>query len=437
MDTDAVERWRRVDRLFEAVLDRPPPDRGAFLDRECAEDPGLKREIEKLLEADARASDFLDDPSPWIGRMLSAELDAASDPVGRTVSHYEILEQLGRGGMGVVFKARDIRLDRTVTLKFLRPHLVADAEARARFIQEAKAASALDHSNICTVFEIDEAEDGQLFIAMAYYGGETLKDRIARGPVPVDQGIDIAAQVAEGMARAHDAGIVHRDLKPGNVILTDQGEVKILDFGIAKLKGATDLTAEGARIGTASYMSPEQARSEAVDHRTDVWSLGCLLYELLTGTRAFGGDRDAAVVHAILNEEPTALREGHQAIPQKLEPVVRRALALGQAIREYEIAVGLDSSFTHALARIGYVYAVILEFGWSFGALLPDSLLARGFAAVDRALAVDPGTPDAWMAQAYLLTHRNPRTFDGVADAFQRAIELDPRNAETYHQYGS
>jgi serine/threonine protein kinase len=203
--------------------------------------------------------------------------------IGKTVSHYHITKQLGAGGMGIVYEAVDLKLDRPVALKFLPPELTRDSEAKARFVQEAKAASALDHPNVCTIYEINETDEGQMFIAMACYEGETLKERIAQGPVPVPDALDIIQQMGGGLAKAHEQGIVHRDIKPANIFLTSDGLVKILDFGLAKLSGQTRMTKTGTTLGTVAYMSPEQARGEETDHRTDLWCVGVLLYEMLAG----------------------------------------------------------------------------------------------------------------------------------------------------------
>ena len=189
---------------------------------------------------------------------------------GQTISHYRVLEKLGGGGMGVVYKALDTHLDRHVALKFLPPELTRDDDARVRFTREAQAASALDHPNICTVYDIDSSPDGQLFIAMAYYEGETLKKRIEHGPLPIDEALDIAAQVAQGLSKAHDDGIVHRDIKPANLMLTKDGFVKIVDFGIAKLMGVTGPTQTGTTLGTVSYMSPEQISGDDADQQSAV-----------------------------------------------------------------------------------------------------------------------------------------------------------------------
>lgn len=245
--------------------------------------------------------------------------------IGRTISHFQISEKLGGGGMGVVYKAKDIRLDRTVALKFLPSYLSNDPEANERFIAEAKAASALDHPHICTIYDIGESEEGQLFIAMAYYEGQTLKKKIAEGALLIEEAVDLAVQTAEGLTRAHEAGIVHRDIKPANVMVTDRGKVKIVDFGLAKMAGQ-HLTQEGSVLGTAAYMSPEQARGEATDHRTDVWSLGAVLYEMLTGQRPFPGDYEQAIIYSVLNVDAEPVHELRPEVSEVLSGIINRAL---------------------------------------------------------------------------------------------------------------
>ena len=257
---------------------------------------------------------------------------------GSTLGPYEIRSQLGQGGMGVVYLAQDPRLDRQVAIKVLPPDLTREATAKQRFLQEAKAASALDHPNICTIHEINETADGQLYLVMAHYAGETLKERIARGPLRLDEAIDIATQVGRGLAEAHGAGIVHRDIKPANLLITKSGVVKILDFGLAKLAGSEGVTHTGTTVGTVAYMSPEQARGEEVDHRTDIWSLGVVLVEMLTGQQPFQGDNLLAISKAIL-ESPTPTLTGEAAA---LNRVVGRALSKSVSSRYQAVDDQLD-----------------------------------------------------------------------------------------------
>ncbi|MCH7773738.1 MAG: protein kinase [Bacteroidetes bacterium] len=242
--------------------------------------------------------------------------------IGKTISHYKISEKLGGGGMGVVYKAEDTKLKRTVALKFLPPAFSLDDEAKQRFINEAQAASSFDHPNICTIHEISETDDGQLFIAMAYYQGETLKKKIEKGPIKIEEAIDIVSQVAEGLKRAHNKGIVHRDIKPANIFITNDGIAKILDFGLAKTSSEPSITKLGSTIGTVSYMSPEQTKGEEVDHRTDIWSLGVVLYQMLSGSLPFQGDYEQAIIYSILNEEPALLT----SLPAELEKILSKSL---------------------------------------------------------------------------------------------------------------
>jgi eukaryotic-like serine/threonine-protein kinase len=246
---------------------------------------------------------------------------------GRIVGHYRVLSPLGRGGMGIVSLGEDLRLGRRVALKFLPPELTQDASAKERFIQEARAASQLDHANICTIHEIDETADGQLYLAMAYYEGETLEHRIRRGPLRVEDALDVAVQVAHALVKAHQAGIIHRDIKPANLMLTSDGTVKVLDFGLAKLVDHTVMTTAGTTLGTLGYMSPEQAEGAETDARTDLWSLGVVLYEMLTGQQPFKGDTTAALLAAVHSHRPpppTALRSG---LPVEHDRTVDCALA--------------------------------------------------------------------------------------------------------------
>jgi Tol biopolymer transport system component len=246
--------------------------------------------------------------------------------IGQTISHYRIVEKLGEGGMGVVYKAEDLKLGRTVALKFPPSHLLESAEQKARFLHEAKAAALLDHPNICTVYEIDEAE-GQAFLAMACLAGETLKQKIAQRPLPLQEALDIALQIGQGLQAAHEKGIVHRDIKPANIMITPQGQAKIMDFGLAQLSDRTKLTASGMKLGTPAYMSPEQTEGKPTDRRSDIWSLGVTLYEMVSGRMPFAGELEAAVAHSILYKEPEPLTAVRSGVPVDLDRVVAKALA--------------------------------------------------------------------------------------------------------------
>ncbi|RPH62112.1 MAG: serine/threonine protein kinase, partial [Acidobacteria bacterium] len=256
---------------------------------------------------------------------MSTTLPGADPLIGRTVSQYEVLAKLGGGGMGVVYSARDTKLGRLVALKFLPTEWTHDDTAKQRFIREAQAASATDHPNICTIYNIESTSEGQLFIVMAYYEGQTLKQKIEAGALEIDDAIDVAAQVAEGLAKAHAQGIIHRDIKPGNLIVTEHG-TKILDFGLAKFSDAQQLTVAGSTLGTVAYMSPERSRGEEADARSDVWALGVVLYETLTGQLPFKGAYAEAISHAIRNDAALPLRLVRREIPSPVEKLVLRAL---------------------------------------------------------------------------------------------------------------
>ncbi len=265
---------------------------------------------------------------------------------------YKILQKLGEGGMGIVYKAKDSRLDRTVALKFLSSDLIKDKEAKKRFVQEAKAAAALEDPNICTVYEVDEAE-GQTFIAMSYIGGQSLKEMLKKGPLDIDKAKDIALQVAAGLEKAHQKGIVHRDIKPANIMINNEGRAKITDFGLAKLSWGVDLTKTSTVMGTVAYMSPEQARGEKVDHRTDIWSLGAMLYEMLSGECPFQKNQEQALIYAILNDKPAPLSILRSDVPTHIEQIIEKALAkkvserhqnIQELIQDFKISIAFPKT---------------------------------------------------------------------------------------------
>ena len=266
--------------------------------------------------------------NPAEGISVTKTLITRSDSLkkGSTLGgRYTILEELGRGGMGVVYKAEDTKLKRTVALKFLPPELTHIPEVKERFVREAQAAAALDHPNICTVYEFDEAEE-TTFISMAYIEGQSLRKKIELGPLELDEALKIAMQVAEGLQEAHKKGVVHRDIKSANIMVDERGQANIMDFGLARMTGGTLLTQEGTTMGTIAYMSPEQARGEEVDFRTDIWSLGVVLYEMFCGQLPFKGDHEQTVLYSILNKKPKPITDLHSEIPTSIEQVVNKAL---------------------------------------------------------------------------------------------------------------
>ena len=344
------ERWKRVDDLLQAALERRPAERAEFLRQACAGDEALEREVRSLVASEEAAGGFLMSPAIDVAARAAArqqdqDTDTGSSLTGQTISHYRILEKLGAGGMGVVWKARDTRLDRFVALKFLPAAEMSDPERKRRFVQEAKSASALNHPNIITIYDIGQAgPEGRTadFIAMELVSGKTLGQLIPRKGMRLNEALPYATQVAGALAAAHAAGIVHRDLKPGNVMVDDNGRVKLLDFGLAKLtektehdpEGATATmasqegpqTEEGSIIGTAAYMSPEQAEGKKVDARSDIFSFGSVLYEMLTGRRAFQGASKISTLSAILTKEPVPASQLVANLPAELEKIIVRCL---------------------------------------------------------------------------------------------------------------
>jgi serine/threonine protein kinase len=358
------ERWRQVRELLTSAMELDPAERSAYVDRHCSSDPTLRQELEKLLAVEDEV------PSSFLGLAALEQVasEAISIPasdelaVGTQLGPYEVEALLGAGGMGEVYRSRDTRLDRTVAIKVLPARLSASQQHCERFQREARAISALQHPNICTLYDVGQQGRAQ-YLVMEYLEGETLAARLLRGRLPLDVSLRYAAEVADALEVAHRRGVVHRDLKPGNIFVTTRGEAKVLDFGLAKLEVAQPranspttltsdsktLTTPGVAMGTVAYMSPEQARGEELDARTDIFSLGAVLYEMATGTSAFPGKTSAVVFKAILDETPRAPTRVVPSLPSQLDQIVEKALEKDRGLR-YQSAIDFRADL-HRLKR--------------------------------------------------------------------------------------
>ncbi|MBP1598508.1 MAG: serine/threonine protein kinase [Acidobacteria bacterium] len=345
-----AERWQQIEALFHAVLEVAPERRAAFLQQACQDDESLRMEVERLLASDSEAQAFMKSRALGVAaRALAKGQSGVAELTGKTILHYRISEKLGAGGMGEVYRAEDAVLGRQVALKVLPDIFAGDPERLARFEREAKLLASLNHPNIASIYGLEEA-DGKHFLVLELVEGKTLAERLHRRPFPVEEALEICRQIAEGLEAAHEKGIIHRDLKPANVKVTPEGKVKILDFGLARAlhdQSATadlsqsptvtdEMTRPGVILGTAAYMSPEQAKGKTVDKRADIWAFGCVLYECLTGKRAFQGDTITETVAAILKSEPDwTLLPGET--PASVRSLLRRCLQKDPNLRLRDI----------------------------------------------------------------------------------------------------
>ncbi|MCI0602711.1 protein kinase [bacterium] len=455
------EQWKQIDELVQTALELESAKRSAFLDRACNGDDLVRSEIDSLLLAHGQAHDFIETPPvDIVAHLLSGE-ESATDL--KSFGSYRILRSLGAGGMGEVYLAEDTRLHRHVALKRLPALLTHDEFSRARLIHEAQLASTLNHPNICTIYHVEESQ-GEYIIAMEYVEGKTLSNVICDRPLPLKDLLSIALQVADVLAVAHSQGIIHRDIKAGNVIVSDHGKVKVLDFGLAKLLNEQSLkqsriseshvtgSSSGVRMGTPSYLSPEQAKGESVDHRTDIFSFGVVLYEMATGRLPFQEEAPAQSIRAVIEKTPIPVRELNPKIPTRLLKIIDRALAKRreeryQTMNEFiedlkkisESVVRFDKKLTLKLSLAAAILIVV--------AFLTVSQFARLKGPISAPISLSGGedsyrsgsgsvNPEANLAYFRgLNSTRSPDLVEGWVSAtrmFERAVELDPGFAKAY-----
>ncbi len=411
-------RLRQIEEIYHAALEVAPAKREAFFKESCGADTDLRREVESLLAVDKTSDGFLDAPPESLAAEMFAEREPQASLINREIGHYKIKRLLGKGGMGEVFLAEDMRLDRQVTLKFLPADFPPNSERMQRFVQEAKSASALNHPNIITIYEIGEA-DNQRFIAAEYIEGETLREHSKNSPLPLPKALNAAIQIVSALHAAHTAGIIHRDIKPENTMIRPDGLVKILDFGIAKLSessaaskksnnesDATTInfaTTPGTIIGTAAYMSPEQARGKNVDVRSDIFSFGLLFYEMISGRQAFGGDNPIDIIGAILYREPAPINELLPGLPREIERIVSKTLKKDREER-YQTAKDLLLDLKDVRQN--------LEFEKKLGISSSNSGVSKSADVIDAQIA----------AAAKTLNSASPETFREISPASDQTI---------------
>ena len=340
------KRWKLVERLYEEVRHLPPAERAVVLSERSGADATLVTEVEALLSVQGNAEDFFGDLhqslfSDDVQQTVGAS--ERSDPlIGSRLAHYEIERLLGVGGMGIVYLARDVKLDRQVALKVLSPHLDADEEARQRFLIEAKAASRLAHPHVATIYGVEEVEGGRMAIAMSYCSGGSLKELLKEGPLLLDDAVKKVMQIGAGLQAAHDKGIIHRDVKPANIMIGEGGTLQIVDFGLARITGLTGITRSGSTMGTVAYMAPEVVRDGHSDHRSDIWALGVVLYELVAGQTPFIGEQVHTLLYALVHEPPIPVAGLRPGVPSQLEFAIHKALAKEPEARYQDMASFLD-----------------------------------------------------------------------------------------------
>jgi serine/threonine protein kinase len=447
MDQPVMDRWTAVKRIHQSALDKDASERAAFVDESCGDDETLRREVHSLLRYATEAESFLERPAAAIATAPPSEPDETA-LVGRTVSHYQVLSLLGAGGMGEVYLARDSRLDRTVALKILPGELAANPERMQRFAREAKAASALNHPNVATIYDVGES-DGIHFIVMEHVEGETIAARIGR-PLTPSEVVDIAVQAADALDVAHAKGITHRDIKPANLMLTHRGHVKVLDFGVAKVNRSEQVgpnggwtvepvTAVGSVVGSGPYMSPEQIVGGDVDPRSDVFSLGVVIYQMATGQRPFSGSTPAELMDQILHAAPKPMMRQNPALPSELERVTLKCLDKRP-----------DDRYQSARELLTDLWPLKRQLDANAGGTMPDAArfeLLRRAGSDRRAAAVKPSVADdssitdtpppseAAELVARGWAHLRSGSFFEASDAvsaFQAATAIDPTFAPAY-----